>query len=651
MLKFCSVRSNRAADGPILGDIPTTSEIAACIFQEDQTSQLFRHLYTFPRNSDPGRPRFVPIWSSTYEPLGYPLLFFSGEAGWSKGTWIPGQGVVHATTGPTGKKGPLQYYVRQRLLSEPVFHRLSRVVKEWQRDMYSSHEEQSLHYISSAAGKKRVTTYRVLSESAQESQVGKMLPKSFHGHPAKTKANTTDALAVVARKGKPHLMLTMTCNGSWEGISQNLLAGQTASDRPDLCDRVFKIKLAELMKDLRSGQIFGPIVYEMYVIEFQKRGMPHARVIVKFDGPSPDQLGEIDEWCWAEIPPAEMNDGRARAQVLNLMVHRKYGSHNIASPCMQDDRHRAGVKVCGKKYPQPWRPSGTVNSNTGRAEYHRRETGEQFTYTHKVNGAFVESFATNQWIVPYNIWLLTKYNCHLCCDICTTNAVVKYLFKYINEGLDFVRALIICGGDELEAYRSARYISASEAAWRLLGFHTMERQPAVSSVRLHLPDEQHVIVDESLLRQEQLSKAQQAKSDLIIYLGRPLDSEFGLLTYLDYNEKYFVHADRKARKTGQSFRNTFGYFVSTRISDKHVARVATVSPDQGDVFISVCFFIINPLDHSKRYEPTPAPCTQRFKMPPGQWASSKMTSNIKFVWKKLLSLKQANSSAIFSLLL
>ena len=65
---------------------------------------------------------------------------------------------------------------------------------------------------------------------------------NFHGHPAKMEANTIDALAVVARKGRPSAMLTMTCNGNWEAIQANLLPGQTAFDRPDPCNGAYKKK-------------------------------------------------------------------------------------------------------------------------------------------------------------------------------------------------------------------------------------------------------------------------------------------------------------------------------------------------------------------------------------------------------------------------
>lgn len=45
--QICFGPVSRTTHGPILGDLPTTPEIAACVFQED-TTQLFRQVYTFP---------------------------------------------------------------------------------------------------------------------------------------------------------------------------------------------------------------------------------------------------------------------------------------------------------------------------------------------------------------------------------------------------------------------------------------------------------------------------------------------------------------------------------------------------------------------------------------------------------------------------
>ena len=70
-------------------------------------------------------------------------------------------------------------------------------------------------------------------------------------------------------------------NASWPDITSNLLPGQTAYDRPDLCC-VFKMKLKEIMAELKSGKVFGPYLAHLGVIEFQQRGYPHALLVYVF---------------------------------------------------------------------------------------------------------------------------------------------------------------------------------------------------------------------------------------------------------------------------------------------------------------------------------------------------------------------------------
>ena len=61
---------------------------------------------------------------------------------------------------------------------------------------------------------------------------------------------------IVNRRGRPHLFITITMNADWPEITLNLQPGQTAYDRPaDLCARVFKIKLKEIMKEIKSGKV------------------------------------------------------------------------------------------------------------------------------------------------------------------------------------------------------------------------------------------------------------------------------------------------------------------------------------------------------------------------------------------------------------
>ena len=66
------------------------------------------------------------------------------------------------------------------------------------------------------------------------------------------------------RKGRPHLFITVTMNANWPEITSNLLPGQTAYDRPDLCC-VFKMKLKEIMAELKSGKVFDPYLAHLGV--------------------------------------------------------------------------------------------------------------------------------------------------------------------------------------------------------------------------------------------------------------------------------------------------------------------------------------------------------------------------------------------------
>ena len=107
-----------------------------------------------------------------------------------------------------------------------------------------------------------------------------ILPPTYTGSPRQMHKLYQDAMCVVAKIGCPDLFITMTCNTKWPEIMNNLIDRQVAADRPDLCARVFQLKLKELMRDLKQGKIFGKCVGMLQVIEFQKRGLPHAHIVI-----------------------------------------------------------------------------------------------------------------------------------------------------------------------------------------------------------------------------------------------------------------------------------------------------------------------------------------------------------------------------------
>ncbi|KAI9100739.1 hypothetical protein K1719_024101 [Acacia pycnantha] len=56
--------------------------------------------------------------------------------------------------------------------------------------------------------------------------------------------------------------------------------GLKPCDRPEILSRIFNPKLHKLMRTLKDQKIFGSIKVDVYTVEFQKRGLPHAHIIL-----------------------------------------------------------------------------------------------------------------------------------------------------------------------------------------------------------------------------------------------------------------------------------------------------------------------------------------------------------------------------------
>ena len=55
-----------------------------------------------------------------------------------------------------------------------------------------------------------------------------------------------------------------------------------SSDMPNLLSRVFKMYLTSHLNDLWKEDVCNKIVHKLHVVEFQKRGLPHAHILLKF---------------------------------------------------------------------------------------------------------------------------------------------------------------------------------------------------------------------------------------------------------------------------------------------------------------------------------------------------------------------------------
>ena len=121
-----------------------------------------------------------------------------------------------------------------------------------------------------------VDSYRTGVEDANKVGKRTVLSPTFIGGPRDMRRRYMDAMALVRKYGKSDIFLTMTCNPNWDEIKNELYPRQEAQDRPDLVARVFRVKLEELRRWLLHNDILGKVRAYVYVIEFYKRGLPHA---------------------------------------------------------------------------------------------------------------------------------------------------------------------------------------------------------------------------------------------------------------------------------------------------------------------------------------------------------------------------------------
>ncbi|XP_062075588.1 uncharacterized protein LOC133779672 [Humulus lupulus] len=240
------------------------------------------------------------------------------------------------------------------------------------------------------------------------------------------------------------------------------------------------------MHDLKKEQPFGKIIACIYTIEFQKRGLPHAHLLLflhsTLKNPSADH---IDNIISAEIPNLNVDPDGYNA-VNKFMIHGPCGKLNSNSPCMMQDR-------CTKHFPKKFNDQTTIDTD-GFPVYKRRNIGIHV----EKKGVILD----NQYVVPYHRNLVVKFDAHINVEVCNYSRLVKYLFKYVHKGSDRTTATMESIDttkeiDEIKTYLDCRYISATEACWRIFQFDIHYRQPAVERLPFHLLGEHTVIFEEN----------------------------------------------------------------------------------------------------------------------------------------------------------
>jgi hypothetical protein len=358
----------------------------------------------------------------------------------------------------------------------PVLHG-KRLFQQFAVDTYIKIESSRLDFIRKNQDRLRADLYKGLVDSLHEGEnradkIGKrtVLSTSFIGGPRDMRRRYMDAMALVRKFGKPDIFLTMTCNPNWDEITRELLPMQSPQDRPDLVVRIFRAKLEELKKRLTKHHILGKIRAYVYVVEFQKRGLPHVHFLLimqrKYKLTCPDQY---DLLISAEIPDKKKYPELYK-MVIKHMMHGPCGLLNPKCPCTK------GRASCKNHYPRAF-SNATSQGKDSYPIYRRRDDGRKET----VRGCELD----NRWVVPYNPYLLRLFNCHINVEACGSIKAIKYLFKYIYKGHDRASVAVTDANkvdgdvDEIKQYRDARWVTPPEALWRIFSFDLSQNFPPV----------------------------------------------------------------------------------------------------------------------------------------------------------------------------
>ncbi|KAF0720858.1 ATP-dependent DNA helicase, partial [Aphis craccivora] len=333
-------------------------------------------------------------------------------------------------------------------IQDPILHEI--LFNMYLVDMYAKIETKRLNFIRYIQCKLRVDNYIHLQDSINNEidpkDIGQLvvLPSSFTGGPRYMHERTQDAMTYVRLYGKPDIFLTFTCNPNWSEIQENLYQDQRPQDRHDLIAR-----------------------------------LPHVHILIWLENKiRPD---DIDTLICAKIPDPIQNP-ILHEIVRKNMIHGPCGTFNGNSECMSKGK-------CTKKFPKHFTTS-TITGEDGYPNY-RRRCIKSGGFSVKISCNGVSTDIGNQWVVPYNPVLLRLFDAHINIEHCSSIKAIKYICKYINKGSDQATFSVEKQSkDEITSYQSGRYVSSSEAVWRILSFPIHERYPSVFHLSVHLENGQ-----------------------------------------------------------------------------------------------------------------------------------------------------------------
>ena len=158
-------------------------------------------------------------------------------------------------------------------------------------------------------------------------------------------------------------------------------------------------------------------------------------------------------------------------------------------------------------------------------------------------------------------------------EFCASVQSVKYLHKYIYKGHDRA-SLVVEDEDEIAMFIDGRYISTSEATWRIFGFDLHNNSPSVIRLQVHLPEEQSMVFNSQAEREDLEMLAEEGgTTTLTAWLEANVKYPEGRhLLYSEYVEQFVYKSTLAGREWCPRKRNV----------GQNVGRMYFVPPSAGE---------------------------------------------------------------------
>ncbi|XP_074318536.1 uncharacterized protein LOC141655350 [Silene latifolia] len=483
---------------------PTSDEVVVIWTESSSSSESSTpHITVTAKDNQSHR---IMHYYGCYDPLQYPLLFPSGECGWV-------QGLRKVTPGTTQTES----------------HAPDRASLELTQTVEGLLEDELNRAEQGYGPKDKIISCRQYYCYKLQNRPGNML----------------------LRTGRCFQQYVVDIERLQESDSATDYLGGTSGHEKKISE------FNGLGTQIVEKHIFGEVAAYVYVVEFQKRGLPHVHfLIILKDGYRLKCPADFDKFICAEIP--SMANPSLRKTVLKHMMHGPCGKLNPACSCM---KHANSPGCCKYEYPKSYTSDTTVNG-AGYPEYRRRNTGEKVLIRdHELD---------NRWVIPYNPYLLALFDYHLNVEVCSIMHAVKYLYKYIYKGHDKISFSVTNAEepttiDEIAQFQSGRWVSPCEAAWRIFGFYLFETHPPVMPLQVHLPNMQTIRLRSTDNLADVIADEKRSRTPLTEFFKKSATKDCPKLLYGEFTEHYRWDTGTRTweKKEKQSYCDWQACFCST----------------------------------------------------------------------------------------